>query len=191
MSRTLVKRSSQVPLMVAMGANPRVVDVSEVEIRQATAADAEKLAARWPEEKHQVLERERFADQENGTSLLLIAWKGDEIVGRMGRLYLASKYDLVRDKLGVFPEINALDAWPTGTGVGSLLIAASEEIARERGFDRMGIAVLVDNTAARRLYERLGYEYWGEVIDEWDHRDDDGNVVHHSDPADYLVKYLV
>ncbi len=167
-----------------------MVDVSEVEIRQATAADAEKLAARWPEEKHRLLERERFADQEAGVSILLIAWKGDEIVGRMGRLYLASKYDVVRDKLGVFPEINALDAWPTGTGVGSLLIAAAEDIARERGFDRIGIAVLVDNTAARRLYERLGYEYWGEVLDEWGHLDESGETVLHRDPADYLVKRL-
>lgn len=164
--------------------------MSEVEIRQATAADAEKLAARWPETSQQLLERERFADQEAGVSLLLIAWKGDEIVGRMGRMYLASKYDLVREKLGVFPEINALDAWPTGTGVGSLLIDAAEDIARQRGFDRMGIAVLVDNTAARRLYERLGYEYWGEVLDEWSYTDEDGQVVHVSDPADYLVKNI-
>lgn len=168
----------------------KVGRVSDVEIRPATAADLEVLVARWPEEKDQLLERERFADQANGVSLLLIAWKDGEIVGRMGRLYLASKYELVREKLGVFPEINALDAWPTGTGVGTKLIAAAEEIARERGFDRMGIAVLVDNTAARRLYERLGYEHWGEVLDEWEYRDESGAVVHVSDPAAYLVKAL-
>ena len=93
--------------------------MSDVEIRPATAADLEVLVARWPEEKHQLLERERFADQERGVSLLLIAWHDGEIVGRMGRLYLASKYEQIRSELGEFPEINALDAWPTGTGVGS------------------------------------------------------------------------
>jgi RimJ/RimL family protein N-acetyltransferase len=168
-----------------------VVRVSEVAIRQATEADLEKLVARWSEPHERAAERDRFEDQERGESLLLIAWDGDEIVGRMGRLYLASKYPEVREQLGVFPEINGLDAWPQGRGVGSKLIAAAEDIARARGFDRMGIGVLIDNTAARRLYERLGYEYWGEVIDVTEYRNEAGDVIHvQKDPADYLVKRL-
>ena len=167
------------------------VGVSPVEIRQATADDLEVLVARASEAHEKVAERDRFAAQERGESLLLIAWDGDDIVGRMGRLYLASKYQEVRDALGDFPEINGLDAWPTGRGVGSLLIAAAEDIARQRGFDRIGIGVLVDNTAARRLYERLGYEYWGEVIDVTEYRDETGAVIHvEKDPAAYLLKRL-
>lgn len=169
----------------------KVGRVSDVVIRQATADDLNKLVARWADVSSQLAEQDRFAAQERGESLLLVALRGDEIVGRMGRLYLQSKYDEVREQLGVFPEINGLDAWPTGAGVGSKLIAASEDIARERGFDRMGIAVLVDNTAARRLYERLGYEYWGEVIDVTEYKNEAGDVIHvQKDPADYLVKRL-
>lgn len=165
--------------------------MSEVEIRQATRDDLDKLVARWAEEHQRAAERDRFEAQEKGESLLLIAWEGDEIRGRMGRLYLASKYDVVREKLGDFPEINGLDAWPQGTGVGTKLIAAAEDFARSRGFDRIGIAVLVDNTAARRLYERLGYEYWGEVTDVTEYRNEAGEVIHvDKDPAAYLLKRL-
>jgi GNAT superfamily N-acetyltransferase len=160
-----------------------------IEIRQATRADLDRLIARNPDDA--AFERDRFEAQERGESLLLIAWEGDEIRGRLGRLYLASKYDEVRAALGDFPEINALDAWPQGRGVGTLLINAAEEIARARGCDKVGIAVLVDNVAARRLYERLGYEYWGDVLDVSEYRDEAGNVVHlQKDPAVYLVKNI-
>ncbi len=161
-------------------------------MRQCTAEDLEKLVARSGDEHEQRAERDRFAAQERGESLLLIAWEGDEIRGRLGRLYLASKYDEVRAALGDFPEINGLDAWPQGRGVGTQLIAAAEAIAVERGFKRIGIGVVVDNVAARRLYERLGYEYWGDVLDVSEYRDDAGNVIHvQKDPAVYLIKRVI
>jgi RimJ/RimL family protein N-acetyltransferase len=149
-----------------------------IEVRRATEADFERLVDRDPQGER--YERERFAAQERGEGLLLIAWDGDEIRGRV-RLRFFSKYVEVLDELGEFPEINALDAWPTGAGVGSQIIAACERIAHERGDKMVGIGVVVENTAARRLYERLGYEYWGDVIDEWDG---------HKDDAVYLVKNI-
>jgi RimJ/RimL family protein N-acetyltransferase len=149
-----------------------------IDVRPATAADVERLVARDPAGAR--YEHERFAAQERGEGLLLIAWDGEEIRGRV-RFRFFSKYVEVLDELGEFPEINALDAWPTGTGVGTRIIAACEAIAAERGDKMVGIGVVVENTAARRLYERLGYEYWGDVIDEWDG---------HKDPAVYLVKNI-
>lgn len=161
-----------------------------IEVRQATAEDLEKLVAREPNPAKHVHERERFDAQERGEAALLIAWEGDEIRGRV-RLRWYSKYIEIIDEFGEFPEINALDAWPTGAGVGTQIIAACEEIARERGEKQMGIGVEVSNVNARRLYERLGYEYWGDVIDEWAEVDADGNVTKtHHDPAAYLIKNI-
>lgn len=42
-------------------------------------------------------------------------------------------------------------------GVGSRLLLAAEDIARDSGFDEMSIQVFSQNTSALRLYERLGY----------------------------------
>jgi GNAT superfamily N-acetyltransferase len=164
--------------------------VIKVEVRQATAEDVEKLVAREPHPGRQELERERFAAQERGEAALLIAWEGEEVRGRV-RLRWYSKYIEVIDELGEFPEINALDAWPTGGGVGTQIIAACEEMARARGDEMVGIGVEVVNVDARRLYERLGYEYWGDVIDEWGELDDAGNITKmHHDPCVYLVKNM-
>ncbi|MEY2472408.1 MAG: hypothetical protein QOK28_1737 [Actinomycetota bacterium] len=144
------------------------------EVRPATEADLERLIARDRANAH--YEKERFAAQERGEALLLIAWDGDEIRGRV-RFRFFSKYIEVLDNLGEFPEINALDAWPTGAGVGTLIIAECERIAAERGDSMIGIGVLVSNVQARRLYERLGYDYWGDVIDD-------------GEPAAYLFKNI-
>jgi GNAT superfamily N-acetyltransferase len=44
-----------------------------------------------------------------------------------------------------------------GSGIGSRLIAAIEDIARTRGHHTTVIGVLVKNTRAHALYARLGY----------------------------------
>ncbi len=157
--------------------------VTDVEVRQCTASDLEALLARDPDPAKRVYEQERFDAQERGEAALLLAWRGDTIVGRV-RLRWWSKYIEVVDELGEFPEINALDAWPQGQGVGTQIIAACERVAVERGDKQVGIGVEVVNTGARRLYERLGYDIWGDVIDEWVEAD---GTTHH-DPCVYLVK---
>jgi ribosomal protein S18 acetylase RimI-like enzyme len=43
-------------------------------------------------------------------------------------------------------------------GVGARLLREAEEAARSRGFDRVGLAVAVRNAAARRFYDREGYQ---------------------------------
>jgi len=53
--------------------------------------------------------------------------------------------------LAVAPE-----AW--GTGVAQALVAAVDGWAREHGAHRLVLCVIESNTAAQRLYERLGFE---------------------------------
>jgi ribosomal protein S18 acetylase RimI-like enzyme len=43
-------------------------------------------------------------------------------------------------------------------GVGAHLLREAEGAARSRGFDRLGLAVAVRNAAARRFYDREGYQ---------------------------------
>ena len=43
-------------------------------------------------------------------------------------------------------------------GIGSRLLHETEGVARQRGYDRVGLAVAVRNVAARRFYDRAGYE---------------------------------
>ncbi|WP_328994873.1 GNAT family N-acetyltransferase [Kribbella sp. NBC_01245] len=82
------------------------------------------------------------------------------------------------------PEVNALHAYVEGQGVGTALMVAAEGLARQWGYDVIGLAVEPGNARARRLYERLGYAEKGEVIDEWTEQADDGTILEsHADPA--------
>ena len=45
-----------------------------------------------------------------------------------------------------------------GRGIGSALLAACEEWAREKNYEYLELNVLEANAAARRLYERTGYK---------------------------------
>jgi ribosomal protein S18 acetylase RimI-like enzyme len=61
-----------------------------------------------------------------------------------------------------------------GRGVGSALVAAAENLARQRGCHAMRLEVRVDNASALHLYERLGYRrltalpaYYQDAMDGW------------------------
>ena len=78
-------------------------------IRQCSAADLARLlesAADPADARHH---RERFRMQGAGLATYLVAWRGDEPVGRCTVL-AASKYDMVRQIFAAFPEMNALEA---------------------------------------------------------------------------------
>lgn len=156
-----------------------------------TPADLERLEHSGTPEVVLRHHHERFAMQERGECLQLLAWDGDAPIGH-GTLLLASKYAEVDARWPTIPEVNALAACPTGRGTGTALLAAAEDAARGRGCPRIGIAVEPENPDARRLYERLGYRPAEGlmVIDRWTEQHEDGTRIEHADPCDYLVKDL-
>jgi len=130
--------------------------------------------------------------QEAGQAIYLVAWRGDEPAGQCTVL-TTSKYDEVRQLLGAFPEMNALEARPPGQGTGTKMIACAEHTAREHGAAMTGLAVAVSNDGAHRLYQRLGYKDWGQglVVDHWDETDSAGTVLKtNADPCYYLTKSI-
>jgi GNAT superfamily N-acetyltransferase len=81
----------------------------------------------------------------------LVAWDGDEPVGHAHIAW-------ARTKLGV-PELQDVFVRPERRrrGVASALNHAAEQLAAERGHDRISLGYGIDNRAARSLYEHLGY----------------------------------
>ncbi|MFC7681290.1 GNAT family N-acetyltransferase [Paenibacillus sp. GCM10028914] len=61
------------------------------------------------------------------------------------------------DTLSVSPSYN-------GQGIGSALIRAAEQRAKERGYDKIALAVVTDNKRAYSLYLRTGYEVDKDII---------------------------
>lgn len=84
----------------------------------------------------------------------LLAFLGDAVAGMA--LCLPS-YSTFRARPVVNIHDLAVHAEYRGRGVGAALLQRTEREARDRGCCKVTLEVRADNTAARRLYHRLGY----------------------------------
>ncbi len=120
-----------------------------VVVRRCEAADVELITATEPPGAR-VTER-LFARQQRGESLYLVAWLDGAPVGS-GEITFAAPREL--------RNLHVADG-VRGRGIGTAIVRAAEEASIEAG--TLSIGVGTDNTAARRLYERLGYRGTGEI----------------------------
>ncbi|WP_280337843.1 GNAT family N-acetyltransferase [Nocardia wallacei] len=163
-------------------------------IEAATAADVEDLSQRFG--KPWILE-DRLQRQGRGDGVLFVARRDGSPVAH-GYLWLEDAEEPeIRSGLPGVALINHLEVADglQGRSIGSELIAHMERYARvEAGRDRIALAVLPGNTAAARLYERLGYADWGRgTVQCYDIMERaDGSRVRVPDPeqARVLVKDL-
>jgi len=91
------------------------------------------------------------------------------------------------------PDIQSLRVFAAfrGLGIGTLLLQASENIVRERGFAQVSLSVSLANPKAQRLYERLGYVVTGEPYNDiWHYEDARGETVRKEEMVVDLVKTL-
>jgi ribosomal protein S18 acetylase RimI-like enzyme len=144
-----------------------------IELRPATSDDLELLkralfeAVSWNPERELppyefVIAHPELARYHEGWGrkgdLGVIAERDGEAVGAsLCRLFTAEDHGqgYVDDET---PEL-AVAVWDghRGEGIGTKLMGAIEDAAREAGFSQVSLSVDGDNPA-RRLYERLGYE---------------------------------
>jgi GNAT superfamily N-acetyltransferase len=81
-----------------------------------------------------------------------------ELDGRpAGCAFLVTLVDYFNDRPHAHLSVLAVDKSVEGRGVGSALLGACEQWARNRGSDRLTLSALVTNTRARALYERKGF----------------------------------
>jgi len=165
----------------------------ELEIRSPIARDLELLARSLPmntPERH----REGMDQQASGRIHYLVAWLDGDPVGH-GMIHWAGPRDPeIRALLGGSPEIYNLGVREDRRcrGVGSALMAALECRVAARSFREVGLAVALENTRARALYDRLDYRPADApvFIDRWRYTDPQGVVQTQEDPCCYMLKGL-
>jgi ribosomal protein S18 acetylase RimI-like enzyme len=128
-------------------------------IRLATLLDEPRLGALpfaggMPDQH-----RNRILLQMQGHVAYILAEIGEEIVGFMLLKWNGPEDPFLKRKLPPCAEIENLVVAEAhrNHGIGAAMIAYAEATAREHGDTRIGLAASVGNTAARRLYERLGF----------------------------------
>ena len=142
-------------------------EVRTLTIRKMTERDIEPLASAfaWPTRGIE----SRYRDQEDGKRQVFVAELEATPVGSVS----INQHDGPPELLHLF----ALDVAPQfqKRGFGSALIGGVERIAAERKLSGVWLDVAVDNTNARRLYERVGYHREGPVvINRWQYIDEQG-----------------
>jgi GNAT superfamily N-acetyltransferase len=164
---------------------------AKAEVRPASDADLAAVVAVLGQRDFFT---DRLARQQGGGGVLLVAWVDGHPVGDVFLACEQAEEPKVRQHLPGVPQLIHLEVLEPfqRRGIGTALIRAAEDTARRLGYQRIALGVGLDNCAARRLYERLGYADWGHgtVVARWVERHHDGPPVMVSEVCDMLVKRL-
>ncbi|NUP65406.1 MAG: GNAT family N-acetyltransferase [Nonomuraea sp.] len=161
-----------------------------MEITVCRAADVALLDEYIPSPGATSFHARRFARQEAGDCTYLLAWLEGRPVGHTEMRWIGCDAPEVAVDC---PEIGGLGVWPEhlrSRGIGTQLIRAAEELARERALPLVGIGVGRDNPRAAALYARLGYRPVTDYLDRYTYVDTDGAERECIDACTFLVKEL-
>ena len=146
-----------------------VVSVGVTDVRPATEADLPALVASLEQPRYFA---DRLVRQRHGLGVLLVAWLDAVAVGDLDGIAVGDIYlrlegpdeDELAD-LRTVPLLTHLEVLPAyrKQGIGTLLMQRAEQIAWNRGGDRVALGVTEDNTDAIRLYVDRGYQLWRPV----------------------------
>ena len=164
---------------------------AEVDIRPGSAADLAALVAVLGE-RHWFTDR--LVRQQRGGGVVLVAWLDGRPVGEVYLDCGPAEEPEVRRHLPGVPRLDHLEVpGPLQRrGIGTALIRAAEDTARQLGHEWIALGVGLENLGARRLYARLRYADWGHgtVVGSWVEYPDDGSPAMLSEVCDMLVKRL-
>lgn len=157
-------------------------------IREVRAEDLEGLEWEGEYRRYRLVYQRAYSESLRGRRVLLVAEMHGQVVGQIfvqidSALSGGSGRAAYLHALRVRPEFR-------NRGIGTQLVQEAESILRRRGFNRGLISVAKDNDAARRLYERLGYEVFGEDAGNWSFLDENGQLQEVHEPAFLLEKNL-
>lgn len=137
----------------------------------------------------------RLASQERGLAVQLVAWAGEEAVGKAMVVFPGHEEWSESAFRETCPEIRDLavsESW-TRRGIGTALVGAAEHEVRAAGFDRIGLGTGIEPSyaPARAMYERLGYRTaHGPFVSAARLEDDEGRAIPVAGVCVYLVKTL-
>ena len=161
------------------------------DVRECSEGDLARLRERWPTPAD--VAGSHYAEQQSGHATFLVAWQADEPLGSAVLLWSGCVGENARTAFPDCVEIIHLQVREKyrGRGVGTAIIAAAEQAARNAGKDRIALGVDFANANAARLYRRMNYRPT-EVVDTAEYQWCDDNGIWHDEKetSELLVKQL-
>ena len=166
-----------------------------VAIRRLAASELEAFARDLPAWNSTEYAK-RLAAQERGELMQVVAWDSGRAVGKAMVLFPEHEEYTESARRERCAEIRDVEVVEQGRrrGIGSAMIRALEDSARERGMARTGMSCAIGRDAgpAELVYGTLGYvRAHGPFISSTDLWDDDGRPIPVGAVMAYLVKQLV
>ena len=161
---------------------PEIEDAARVlEFIRKAAGQTNFLLSSPDDYKFDVEKEEKFIeDNRKSNNYFLVVEVDGEIVGDFGLNLNRHEKDKHRASIGI-----AIDEKYWDKGIGSLLFDEAERIAREMGtIEQLELGVNSDNSRAKHLYEKKGFEYTGRIPRAM--KFEDGS--YHDE--EFMVKYL-
>lgn len=136
---------------------------------------------------------DRISRQKTGHGVLLIAWLRDRPIGDAYLWMEAAEEAEIRTQLPGVPLLTHVEIHERyrSQGIGTKLIIKAEDfLMHEHGYDRVALAVEINNQRATDLYTRLGYHDWENGLVSCHPYDDGGGSRLPVDVCRVLVKKL-
>ncbi len=128
-------------------------------IRKMTERDVDEIARVFAtRRKPRAQYRRYFSEQLMGDRLVLVAWCGRKVVGYVTVVWESTYEPFRRAGIPEIVDLNVITEYRR-RGIGTALIHAAEDAARQRACVSIGISVVQspEYAAAHRLYPKLGY----------------------------------
>ena len=112
------------------------------------------------------LHEEKFKEQEKGSSLWLIAWRGKEPIAHAQIRFNGSKLRKVKNKLKNYAHLESLyvkDEFRR-KNVATKIIGFAEKLSKNKGVKGMGLSVEENNSFLINFYMKKNYVDWKKGI---------------------------
>lgn len=169
--------------------NPTFTVSVPIHFRTATQQDLPKMEWYGQYIHYRNMFRRAYRDQQIGKRLILLADSNDFPIGHIFILFINPSKTGYEEKRGYLYSLRVMEMF-RGCGIGTQLIHEAENIMIERGYHWSTIAVAKTNNGAHRLYERLGYEVFGDDPGNWSYFDHEGRVRQVQEPCWLLQKEI-
>lgn len=170
---------------------PSIIVPIVVIFREATAADLPKLEWYGQYTHHRNLFQRAYREQQLGRRLILIAESNNFPIGNLFIQFVREPEAKNRPRHHAYLYSLRVMEMFRGYGIGTRFLKEAESIIADRGFHWVTIAVAKDNSAARRLYERSGYEVFAENAGHWSYIDHEGHPRQVNEPCLLLQKQIL
>lgn len=142
------------------------------------------------------MHRNRWIGQQKGYAVYFIAWVGELPVGHALLQWdvtgnLDEQFALELDMYTHISDLYVLANYRS-KAVGYKILDTIENFVKQKGFTQVGLSVAIDNSRARALYDKQGYEDagFGESIEYRNYTDKNGEEKTVEEICTYLIKEL-